>query len=187
MSHSDTLPKTFDISTSYNQFIGSGTIYSYLGEVSQTGLDSILVSAEASLNKVELPTQATKKIFNILVEGLQNIFLYQKKNNQKDKLKNAFVLVNKAEDFCKIVVGNYICKNDTSGVKSRIEIVNNLDEAELKDLYRGVLDIGGKSEIGGAGLGFIDMAKRSSSQLISAFHPVNDDFVFFTLELEVKY
>ena len=187
MSHSDTLQKTFDISTSYNQFIGSYTIYSYLGEVSQKGLDTILTAAETSLDKVDFPTLARKKIFNILVEGLQNIFLYQKKNKQKDRLNDAFVLVNKADDFCKIVVGNYICRKDTPGVKSRIDVVNKLDEAELKDLYRGVLDIGGKSEVGGAGLGFIDMAKRSSSQLISNFYPVNDDFVFFTLELEVKY
>ncbi|WP_350110592.1 DUF6272 family protein [Fulvivirga sp.] len=46
--------------------------------------------------------------------------------------------------------------------------------------------MGGESKSGGAGLGFIDMAKRSSGELTSEFVDVDDEHVFFTLELDVK-
>ena len=187
MTYSDIVSESINIQTSYNQFVSSSTIYSYLGTISQKGLDSILSTVESTLSRETIPNLAKKKIFNILVEGLQNIFFYHKKVKALVSLKEAFVLVNQNSGHCNIAIGNYMFKEDVEGVKSRIETVNKLDRDELRDLYRGVLDVGGKSEVGGAGLGFIDMAKRSSSQLISNFYPVDNKFVLFTLELKVNY
>lgn len=177
---------TFDIKNRYNNFIGEMTLFSYLGAISQSKIDCILLSIENSLNSDSFSGLIKKKIYNILVEGLQNIFLYTKKIKCTEAIDQAFVLVNQTAHGYKVIIGNYMYKKDAMGVKSRIEIVNYLERDELKDLYRSVLDIGADSQGGGAGLGIIDMAKRSSKKLVPTFCTVDNDFVFFTLEIEIQ-
>ncbi|QSE96743.1 SiaB family protein kinase [Fulvivirga lutea] len=176
----------FDIKEKYNRFFSEATVYSYLGHLDKKQLDDVLIHLEKSLSD-SLPSKiAIKKIYNILVESLQNIFGYLEGNNENGNFLDAFVFVNKSDSCYHIATGNFMMRKDVRSIKSRIEIVNSLDRDELKDLYRGVLDIGGESQGGGAGLGFIDMAKRSSGELASEFIDVDDEHVFFILELDVK-
>ncbi len=175
----------FDIQHKYQQLVSENTIYSYLGKLSQEELDAILVRLEASLSNSLQSRMAIKKIYNILVEGVQNIYSYLKNNTADEQLLNAFVFVNGDSEGIRVITGNFLLKQDTRSISSRIEIVNSLSEKELKDLYRGVLDIGGTSERGGAGLGFIDMAKKSKGALKYNFDEIDEQYVFFTLELEV--
>ena len=100
-------------------------------------------------------------------------------------MNEAFVFVNEFKKGYKVITGNYILKHDIRSIQSRIEIVNALQPEELKDLYRGVLQIGGDSEHGGAGLGFIDMAKKASGELVYDFCEVDANHVFFTLETHI--
>lgn len=186
MSNSDVMIRAFDIKEKYNRFATSETVYSYMGRLSKDQLDYVLINLEKSLSTSLSSKLAIKKIYNILVESLQNIYGYLKSNADKDHLLEAFVFVNNNGEDYHIATGNYMHKKDMHSIKSRIEIVNTLDRDELKDLYRGVLDIGGESQGGGAGLGFIDMAKRAKGQLEPEFTEVDDDHVFFTLELDVK-
>ncbi len=175
----------FDIKHKYQLFISRSTIYSFLGSITQNELDHIFERLEAALSNSLSSRLAVKKIYNILVEGVQNIFGYLKNKGADDYLLESFVFVNEVSDGYKIITGNFIRREDIKSIESRIQIVNCLDANELKDLYRGVLDVGGTSEGGGAGLGFIDMAKRSTGELIYNFDEVDDNHVFFTLELNV--
>jgi hypothetical protein len=176
----------FDIKHKYDLFISNRTIYSYLGSLTQKELDHILERLEAALSNSLSSRLAIKKIYNILVEGVQNIFGYLRSKASDDYLLESFVFVNEVEGGYKIITGNFMRKQDIKSIESRIQIVNSLDANELKDLYRGVLDIGGTSEGGGAGLGFIDMAKKSTGELIYNFDEVDDKHVFFTLEMNVE-
>jgi hypothetical protein len=175
---------SFNIQGKYKEFVNRGTIFSFLGSFSQDQLDNVLIRTEILLEKSLDSKLIIKKIYNILVESVQNIHKYQINNNQQ-QLNQAFVFVNEFNKGYKVITGNYILKQDVRSIQSRIEIVNALQPEELKDLYRGVLEIGGVSEHGGAGLGFIDMAKKGSGELIYDFCEVDADYVFFTLETNI--
>lgn len=186
MSNSDIMIRAFDIKEKYNRFVSDKTVYSYLGKLTKEQLDDVLIHLEKALSDSLSSKLAIKKIYNILVESLQNIYGYLQGNAEKEHLLEAFVFVNASGDDYRIATGNYMHKKDIGSIRSRIEIVNTLDRDELKDLYRGVLEIGGESIGGGAGLGFIDMAKRASGLLEPEFIEVDEDHVFFILELDVK-
>ncbi|MEQ8924759.1 MAG: DUF6272 family protein, partial [Fulvivirga sp.] len=143
MSDSGLMISAFDIKEKYNRFFCEDTIYSYMGELSKGQLDDVLVHLEKSLSDSLSSKIAIKKIYNILVESLQNIYGYLKGNKEKGQYLKAFVFVNKSDASYHIATGNYMMRKDVRSIKSRIEIVNSLDRDELKDLYRGVLDIGG--------------------------------------------
>jgi hypothetical protein len=66
-------------------------------------------------------------------------------------------------------------------VKNRLEQVNSLDQEGLKQLFKESRLNTTISEVGGAGLGFIDMARKSNNKLVYNFIEQNDTMSFFTL------
>jgi hypothetical protein len=70
-------------------------------------------------------------------------------------------------------------------ISAKIDQVNALDKEGLKELYKEVIKKGEISEKGGAGLGFIDMARKSGQKLEYSFEPINDEFSFFSLQITV--
>ena len=52
---------------------------------------------------------------------------------------------------------------------------------ELKELYRGILDVGTVTSGNGAGLGLIDLARKSGRKVSYNFEEIDDKFSFFTL------
>ncbi|WP_425482535.1 DUF6272 family protein, partial [Fulvivirga aurantia] len=63
-----------------------------------------------------------------------------------------------------MTTGNYLLNKEIPGIRTRIEMVNAMSEEEVKELYRGILNFGGVSQGGGAGLGFVDLARRSGNK-----------------------
>ena len=73
---------------------------------------------------------------------------------------------------------------DGSGVQSlqsKIDKVNSLSKEELAVYYREVLSSNELSEKGGAGLGIIDLARKSGNKIAYEFNAVDGNFTFFTL------
>ena len=65
-------------------------------------------------------------------------------------------------------------------------MVNAIPKEDLGDLYRSVLDYGSVSNSGGAGLGFIDIARKSDSPLTYTLDKIDDNTYFFTLEISIN-
>jgi hypothetical protein len=62
-----------------------------------------------------------------------------------------------------------------------LEQVNSLDKDELTELYKKQIKEGRLSEKGGAGLGFIDIKRKTGRNLEYHFLPINDVSSFFLL------
>jgi len=128
---------------------------------------------------------SVKKVFNILIESTQNLHSYLNERDRLEDMDNVIVVVKRCGEYYTIMTGNYLLNDEISVIKSRIDIINTLSRKEVRELYRGVLDIGSTSESGGAGLGFIDLARRSENKLEYNFKKIDDKFAFFTLEVKV--
>ncbi len=186
MPQSSYMVTAFDITDQFKKFINDDSIYSYLGSLSQDDLDKILIEAEDSVEKSLRTKLASKKVYNILIESLQNIQKYLMQNVDEGDNFVFFVGVSNCGNQCHITTGNYILKTDVVSVESRLQIINSLNKDEIRNLYQSVLSTGKQSKSGGAGLGFIDMARRSSGKLVYDFEPVNSEYSFFTLQLNVN-
>jgi len=60
-----------------------------------------------------------------------------------------------------------------------------MDKDELKLYYQEVLNNGNVSDKGTAGLGMIDIARKSGNKLEYQFLPVNDTSSFFCLNIKI--
>jgi hypothetical protein len=155
--------------------------YIYRGSFNDDITDSILDLTEISLKTEEHSSKIKKRVYAIMVEGLQNITRHQDSSPEiKSDHKSIFV-IQKFEEKYFITTGNIIEKDNIENVKHLIEKINKLNKDELKLYYKQVLEEGTLSDKGGAGLGLIDMAKKSGNKLSYHFKPLSDGLFYFYL------
>ena len=75
--------------------------------------------------------------------------------------------------------------SNTEKLKKKIDEINAMTKEELKSYYLESLKNTELSEKGGAGLGMIDMARKSGQKLDYRFDPLNDRFTFFSLMITI--
>jgi hypothetical protein len=90
------------------------------------------------------------------------------------------------DTFYLLTTSNHIKKEDEDVLRYKINKVNQMDAKELKAYYRKVLSNEEFSNKGGAGLGFIDMKKRSGSNLEYSIDSKKLKYKKFTLLVKVE-
>jgi hypothetical protein len=84
-----------------------------------------------------------------------------------------------------VTSGNPVRNEVIPNIQGKLEKINTLDKEGLKELYKEIIKNTEISEKSGAGLGFVDMARKSGEKLGFSFEPINDEFSFFTLRVTV--
>ena len=155
--------------------------YIYRGIFNQQITDSILALTETNLQTEEQSSKMKKRVYAIMVEGLQNVTRHQ---NEKEKIKSdnyGLFVIKRSEDRYYITTGNQTEKTSIPVITNLIEKINSLDKDELKVYYKQVLNEGEISNKGGAGLGLIDMARKSGNKLSYRFLDLDKDSTYFYL------
>ena len=88
-------------------------------------------------------------------------------------------MVAKGKDEYTVTTGNAIENDKMQDLKNLLEQVNQLDKDELNEFYKKQIKEGSLSEKGGAGLGFIDIKRKTGKNLEYHFLPINDDLILF--------
>jgi len=112
----------------------------------------------------------------LIAECFQNIIRHggHKEHNINDKPLPGFFMAKIKNNFYDIVTGNLIDNVNIPPLKKQFDDVNALNKDELKILYKKALAEGELSKKGGAGLGLIDIAKKSAQKLEYEFQSAID-------------
>lgn len=159
--------------------------YTYRGTFSTSITDNILSLAETNLEESEDKLKIRKRVYFIMVEGLQNITRHQTDDETPAKA-GLFVIQRKKTSYF-ITTGNLIHVDNVERLKNQLNTINSLDPLELKKYYREILEAGNMSNKGGAGLGLIEMARKSGSKLLFDFNTVDENYSYFYLQTEVPF
>lgn len=166
-------------------------IVAHEGEVSSDLISDILAQLEDKLIASGVSLKFVRKIYNIMVETLQNLYhhleippdsFFDNSKFQKGS-KFAIMSMTKESSGYRITTGNFIKKENCHFLRDRIEQLNYLSQEELKELYKLVLNNDEFSAKGGGGLGFIEMARKSGNKFGYEFLPYDKNFEFFVLEI----
>ncbi len=156
----------------------------YEGEFTQEITKSVLSMAEKNLDSIGEEQNIKRKVFNVMVECLQNICKHADSMKREEE-RRAIFMIGKENDSYEITSGNYILNTSIEGLKAKLEQINNLDKEGLKTLYKDLIKTSELSEKGGAGLGFVDIARKSGQKLEFDFEPVNDENSFFSFKTKI--
>jgi hypothetical protein len=124
-----------------------------------------------------------KKILTVIIESLENIVKYSDVFRNLSEQSGKYVPTFRIElnaDAIYLVTTNPIRNTDISALTKKIESVNHKTRDELKEFYVETITNGRFSEKGGAGLGFIEMAKTSGNNLKFSFDPISEEFSLYT-------
>ncbi len=149
--------------------------------VFSVGINDVLLSfAEANLDYSEQSAKLKKRVYYILVESLQNITRHQIIEKQNEA--NAGLLIQNKEGTYYITTANTIVNTNIDVLKKKIESINSLNEEELKSLYKQILAEGDVTDKGGAGLGLIDIARKSGNKIQADFVPLDKNHTQFIMQ-----
>lgn len=159
----------------------------YEGEFNQEITKSVLSMTERNMDTFNEDGGIKRKVFNIMVESLQNICKHSEKleNAGYKDANSAIFMIGKQEDYYTITSGNPMLTEYVPDITRRLTNINKLDKQGLKLLYKDQIKNGHISERGGAGLGFIDMARKSGNKLGFDFETINDIYTFFSLKTTI--
>ncbi len=159
--------------------------YVYRGFFSHNISKKILSLADVNIQRSLGISTLQKRIYYIMVEGLQNITMHQEEADEYLEKYPGIFAIQKQENFYYVTTGNLVLNDKIPNLKARIDQINSLDKDELKQLHKEVLRTGAISDKGGAGLGLIEMARKSGNKLVASFELVNDKYSYFYLQTRV--
>jgi len=179
----------FDIEGWYNE-IGSGdVIIRHKGTISAELITNVLDKIEAELDSRGEKSKIKKKVYNVMVESLQNLFHHTENSPENNKLGEndkkfaIFVLKKETDSDYSLTSGNFVIEKRVKFLKDRLDQINYLTADELKILYQLILNNDEYSDKGGGGLGLVDIAKRTENRYDYSFHSQNNGFYFFCLKI----
>ena len=145
---------------------------------------------ESKMRKLSISDRLKKRVFNVLVECFQNLYHHIEQITEKEEhilvQKSALIMVRYEDDKIIVRTGNYIKNEGISDLKSRLSMVNDLSQEELRKLYQDKLLNNSLSNKGTAGLGLIDIARKSKNKLGYEFISINDKCSFFCLNVIIE-
>ncbi|MDQ3393074.1 MAG: SiaB family protein kinase [Bacteroidota bacterium] len=158
----------------------------YEGEFTQEITKSVLAMAERNMDSMGEESNIKRKVFNVMVECLQNIVKHSDELALEDKKSSAIFMIGKKEDEYIITSGNPVKKEHQQQLTDKLDKINGLDKEGLKALYKDIIKGTELSDKGGAGLGFVDMARKSGQKLEYGFESMNEKYSFFSLKTTIS-
>ncbi len=153
-------------------------IVAYCGGLNQDLVHSLTEHVEAAMISSGCKKSIVKRVFSIVIEGLQNILIHGNKLNNEPLC--LLTVSQKSDAYC-VVMGNLSMRSDQDKIVGYLNHLNDLEEENVKAFYLEVLNNGLISEKGGAGLGFITMRMKSKQTLDFKFERWSDTIDFFTI------
>lgn len=160
--------------------------YIYRGLFTQNITDNIISLAEFNLNTSGESSKIRKRVFSIMVEGLQNITRHQDEELTELTQKSGIFVIQKQENNYYVTTGNVIVNNGVVPLTKQLNKINSLEKEDLKSYYKEVLNDNIISNKGGAGLGLIEMARKSGNKLGFDFQNIDETFSYFYLHTKVS-
>ncbi len=180
---------SFNVQDYFDELNTGNVILSFKGSITSDMINNVLDSVESKLTEADEDPKIRKKMYNVLVESLQNLYhhiddLPNEFRNEVDNKFGVLVIVKENSGY-KITTGNFIASDKIKYLKDKIDKINSLSKEELKDMYKFILNHQKLSSKGGGGLGLVDIARKTGNKLNYMFQNFNNDYYFFNLDITI--
>ncbi|MCT4534181.1 SiaB family protein kinase [Halodesulfovibrio sp.] len=179
-----------DFFSQKQQFLqDNGVILYFNGPVSQDVVEGVGEAVRSKLRHEAAGVSMMQRVFTILVEQMQNIIRYSTDRLAEDEngAETAWgqIIVGLDEEGGYFVsCGNKINSKDTQKLQKKIEHVQHMEPEELKKYYKEMRRKGPDSDSKGAGLGFIEMARKARAPLSFSIEPLDETSSFFAMKVK---
>ncbi len=172
-----------------DQLREQGVLISFCGRFSQAIIEELGDAVKAYMETDDKAKNEIYNVFAIFIEQTQNIKNYCASKQHRDcweKIANSgIVIIGKTDRGYFIGSGNMIENSDAERLAARLEYFAGLTKEELKKAYKEQLRREIPPGSTGAGIGMIDIARRATAPLQYSIVKLDNDFSFYTLNVNV--
>jgi hypothetical protein len=158
-------------------------VMSHFGEFSQDLVNSLSEGLEFILHQREVKRILVKRMFSIMIEGLQNIRLHGKSNLLKKQLGH--VIIMEQEGIYSVSFGNIVDVQGRANLTHHLDRLSGMADSDLKEYYLDVLGNGVMTDKGGAGLGFTTISLKAKSKIKFQFNNLDDENYYFEMRISL--
>jgi hypothetical protein len=157
-------------------------MFVYRGFVTNDNSVPLLMLLEKEMANSEFGFVGRKRLFMFVLESLQNVSRHTIKSRYADM---SMVVYSKTDDGYTVTTGNVLPNAGIEDLKIKLEEINSLKTKEIRTIYRKMLSSAEFSEKGGAGLGLIEMARKTGNKIDYDFVRLDDEYSYFILSKTV--
>lgn len=181
---------SFNVENYFSDQMNGNVILYYKGNVDSNIINQLLDTVESKMIQVNEQSRLRKKVYNVLVESLQNLYHHVDRVPEEfeDQIaeKYGILFVKRIESGYKIVTGNFVRSQLVVKLEEKLKRINRASREEIKELYMFILNHQRISSKGGGGLGLVDIARKTGNKLGYTFKKYNDKYSFFYLDILVN-
>ena len=167
-----------------------GVIFSFSGTISQNILSSIAETIEKELHSTGVSFSLIQNIFAVFTEQMQNIMSYS--NERIHMGDNAFespgicvVGYDKRVGHYYVCSANIMSPEGGPALSAKLDKIIDMNKTELRQYYKELRRSGKEAHGRGAGLGFLEMAKKSAFPLQYTITKLDNSRAFFEIKVYI--
>lgn len=180
---------SFDL---YNKIYNENVLLMYKGAITFDLVTSVIETLDRKISFLEPDKRVQKMFYSAAVECVHNLYHHMDEVKgsfeeiSEHDAKSGLITVIAKEKYYNILTGNFIPTKKVYDLKSKIDEINITDKDGLRVLYKDTLSNGEFSDKGTAGLGLIQLARKTGEKLNYKFDKVNSDYSYFTFQIKIN-
>ena len=165
-----------------------GIIFCYSGYLTEDIMLSMGTALRQKMAMVKADKSDARAIFAIFVEEAQNVIRYSSgilshsDAEEEDELRRGFLAIGKENGNYFVSCGNLVLQMDVDRLQGHLSEIQSMGDDELKKLYKKVLKGDPPEGSKGAGIGFIDIARKAKKGFEFGFKSVDAGHSYFLLK-----
>jgi len=144
----------------HKTLLNRGTFFCYSGPLSEEVLTAISSIVREQVIDLDNNDDITTRVFGIFVEQAQNIIRYSQNRLGEGGLGT--VAIGTSDEGFIVEAINPMNSENIDSLRNKLNELQKMDQKELRKAYKQRLKDGPPQGSKGAGLGFIDIARKSS-------------------------
>jgi Neuraminidase (sialidase) len=169
-----------------DEMISQGFPLVYKGPLNHETMKFFTRMAEEKISKRCHDASVRRKVFHVMVEMIQNITKHSADYDDEGSGNGIFV-IGERKEYYYVITANVVKSSIVRELEDTIEKLNELDKSALNDLHKYQIKTGELSEKGGAGLGLIDIIRKTGEKYAYQFLRLDQNYHFFVLKSTVHF
>jgi len=177
----------FDLFNFYTELKKDGIIFCFSGPTSQGIVEGVGEALKQKMQIEETTGKTARNLFSVFVEQMQNVIHYSAESvtgseKMDEGLRYGIVIVGQENDHFYVLSGNYIEKAHGDEIEKRLLAIQKMSKEEMKVYFKEQRRKEPDASSKGAGLGFIETARKASEPIEFAIDQVDETYCFFTVK-----
>lgn len=166
-----------------------GVIFCFRGPMTQSLVENLENTLKLRVEQEGTDTNTTLKVFSIFVEQVQNVIHYSEDRTPPQEPGGigfglGIVLIGRKDGQFFVSCGNLIKNTDAPRMEEKLVKIKGMDKKQLRTYFKERIRSDPEEGSKGAGLGLIDMA-RKSRDIDFSFTLMDDVHTLFSIQVTI--